>query len=98
MANQYNSEHNIKTLPKWAQQHIACLDQLNDYLEHRNSTLENMHAIMCEPKRNWFTLPFSYDDEKTIHLWLLEKDQPVPVCALSKGDLLFVGRAKKENG
>lgn len=88
-------EHNIKTLPIWAQRHICHLEQMNDYLESRNKTIEDMNAIMCEPKRDWFTLPFSYDGDKSIHLWLLDKDQPLPVCALGKGDLLFVGRSKK---
>jgi hypothetical protein len=96
MANQYTSEHNIETLPKWAQYAFNQLSELNVGLNIRMQTLQDINAIMCEPKRDWFTLPFSHDDNKPIHLWLLDKDQPISVCSLGKGDIIFVGRAKKD--
>ncbi|MFA5299876.1 MAG: hypothetical protein WC389_16955 [Lutibacter sp.] len=88
--------HDIKTLPKWAQKHINNLNYDINKLQNKMEAIQNMNAIMCEPKRDWFTLPFSFKDEKPVHLWLLNYDQPFSVCSLSKGDLIFVGRAKKE--
>lgn len=98
MANQYTSKHDLKTLPEWAKQQIITQQMNIEYLQQKMQTIQNINAIMCEPKRDWFTLPFSHDDEKPVHLWLLDKDQPISVCSLSKGDLLFVGRAKKDVG
>ncbi len=96
MANQYTSEHKIKTLPKWAQYLISELNGKLVANEQRMLTVQNMNAVMCEPKRDWFTLPFEHKDDKPIRLWLLNYDEPFPVCDLGKGDLLFVGRARKE--
>ena len=87
--------HDIATLPKWAQLHIKSLELKAESAKSKLETLEKMQAITCEPQRDWFTLPFSHDGNKPIHLWLLNLDYPYPVCALGKGDLLFVGRAKK---
>ena len=96
MANQYTSKHDLKTLPQWAQSIIYEQTSIICGLDDKLETIQNINAVMCEPKREWFTLPFSHDDGKPVHLWLLDKDQPISVCSLSKGDLLFVGRAKKD--
>jgi hypothetical protein len=87
--------HNIESLPKWAQCHIYGLELKARVAWDRNETVQKLNAIMCEPKRDWFTLPFNYDGNKPIHLWLLNFDQLMSVCSLGKGDLLFIGRAIK---
>lgn len=96
MANQYTSKHDLNTLPKWARLHITSIEAELYHLQNKFNTVQSINAIMCEPKRDWFTLPFSYDGDKPIHLWLLNFDQPLSVCSLGKGDLLFVGRANKD--
>ena len=92
---EFVDNHDLATLPKWARTHIEALKLKADVAWSRLESIEKMNAVMCEPKRDWFTLPFAHDDDKPVHLWLLDKDQPLPVCALGKGDLFFVGRAKK---
>jgi hypothetical protein len=90
-----NKYHDINTLPIWAQNHITSLLNEITQLETKMTTLQNMNAVMCEPKRDWFTLPFSFDNYDTVNLWILDKDHPFSVCSYSKGDLLFIGRCKK---
>ncbi len=97
MSNQHTKNHDIKTLPKWAQDKFSDLRFELEKAQKKLSTIEDMNAIMCEPKRDWFTLPFYFKDYDYVHLWLLNHDHPISVCSLGKGDLLFVGRAKKEN-
>lgn len=82
-------------LPKWVESYIKDLQLKLEQTQNKLDTVEKMNAVMCEPKRDWFTLPFLYDGDKpVIHLWLLNYDEPFSICSLSKGDLLFVGRAK----
>ncbi len=83
--------HKIETLPKWAQAYINSLQ-----LEiKRLDSVKQMSAVMAD--RDWFTLPdpFGGCHEDLLHLWILDKDRPFSICALGKGDMLFVGRAKK---
>lgn len=86
--------HNISTLPKWAQGHI---NELEYEIRHRES-LKQLHAVLSEPNRDWFTLPDPVGGchEELLHLWILDKDHPFSICSLGKGDMLFVGRAIKE--
>jgi hypothetical protein len=88
--------HDFNKLPKWTQELIHTLQNELNRLNTKMATLQNMNAIMCEPKRDWFTLPFSFDNYDTVNLWILDKDRPFSVCSLSKGDLLFIGRKSKD--
>jgi hypothetical protein len=93
-----NKLHSFDTLPKWANEYIATIETEIERLQDKLTTTQNMNAVMCDPKRDWFTLPFNHDNDKIIHLWLLDYDQPIRVCSLRKGDLFFVGRGKKDGG
>jgi hypothetical protein len=88
-----NKPHKLETLPKWAQWHINNLETEIRHLQ----ALKQMHAVLSEPDRDWFTLPNSIGgcDKETMHLWILTSDHPFPVCSLYKNDMLFVGRATK---
>lgn len=88
-----NKPHKLETLPKWAQWHINNLETEIKHLQN----LKQLHAVLSEPDRDWFTLPNPIGGchEECMNLWLLNKDHPFSVCALGKGDMLFVGRAKK---
>lgn len=83
--------HNIKKLPKWAQEHINCLENKIRDLQ----ALEKMHAVLSDKDRNWFTIPSAaIDNWSHTNFYILKNNSAVPVCSLGKGDLLFVGRAK----
>lgn len=88
--------HDIESLPKWAQSHIYGLELKAKIALDRNETVQKINAIMCEPKREWFTISNPVDN--TQHgfrqLWVIDRDDPRPICSLGKGDVLFVGRAK----
>ena len=85
--------HDIKTLPKWAQNSIRKLQYDVKLLR----TLENMHNILSDPKRDWFRLcpPKGCTDDE-LGLWILNNNNPLRVCTLYKGDEMFIGRATKE--
>lgn len=63
----------------------------------RLQSLKQLHAVLSEPERDWFTLPDPIGGchEETLNLWILDKNRPFSICSLGKGDILFVGRAKK---
>ena len=80
-------------LPKWAQQKLNALRTTVRELE----TYRTMHAVLEDKERDWFTLPdpFNGCTEDELNLWILTKNHPFSICALYKGDLLFIGRAHK---
>lgn len=86
-------QHNEKTLPKWARERLNSLRSDIELME----SYRQLHAILFDKDRDWFTLPDPIngcnDDELT--LWVLTKNHPFPVCVLYKGDMLFIGRATK---
>jgi hypothetical protein len=86
------SPHIIETLPKWAQSLIWDMEW---EILHRES-LKQLHTVLADPDRNWFTLPDPVGGchEESLKLWILDKDHPFSICDLGKGDILFVGRAK----
>jgi len=79
-------KHDIKKLPKWAQDLIRDMTLEIDGLK----ALRKIHSILSAPHRDWFTIKALTRDLK---LWMLDKDAPHCVCVLSKDDMLFVGRA-----
>lgn len=86
--------HDIKTLPKWAQDYINTLR--TDIRSIR--ALEEIHAILEDKERDWFTLPDPINgcNDESLGLWVLYKDAPFKVCMLYKGDMVFVGRVNKQ--
>lgn len=80
-------------LPLWAQRRMNSLRTTIKELE----AYRQMHAVLEDKERDWFTLPDPCngcnDDE--LKLWILTKNHPFPICTLFKGDLLFIGRAHK---
>jgi len=91
-------DHDITKLPKWAQEHIASLDQRIVHLRWRITALKSAHAILVKNEREWFVVPNAGEEVYT--LWRFFRNQPFAVCSLSDGDLLLVGRAahKKDDG
>jgi hypothetical protein len=87
-------EHKIESLPKWAQDKILILE----FEIQRRESLKQLHAVLADPDRDWFTLPDPVGGchEEHLNLWILDKDHPFSICSLGKGDMLFVGRTKKE--
>ena len=90
--------HKIETLPKWEQTHIR---DLNAQIRERDA-IAKMHAILSDAKRDWFVVgnvfpgPRGHESLEPITLWSLRGESPHAVCSISPGDLMFVGRAKKE--
>ena len=78
----------VGKLPKWAQK---CIDDLIFEVNRRDG-LVVAHGLLCDEKRDWFTIPNK--SEGTMHLWLLNKDRPHSICSLDEGDVLLVGRRK----
>lgn len=90
-------QHDERTLPRWAQRRLRSLRLRVDALQ----SLRTAHSVLQD--RDWFTLPgpMDQDDAGPRQLWLLNKDHPFPVCSLSRGDVLLVGRVQhhpKEEG
>ena len=89
--------HNIESLPKWAQCHIYALEMAADIAINQRNKVEDINAIMSNPKRNWFTInnPVELIEQQNCQLWVIKSDDPRPVCSLGKGDVLFIGRVTK---
>lgn len=83
-------------LPKWAQNLIHSKNKDIEVLKRRNENLEKINSILQE--NEWFTIkaPYYVKENEYIHLWIFEKDNPTAICSLGSGDILFVGRKKKE--
>lgn len=86
-------EERILKLPKWAQEYIQ---HLKAEVEIRNS-LVKAHAVLCDEDRDWFTIRNLEMDDSVMHLWILNKDKPFPVCDLTRKDILIVGRGNKRS-
>jgi len=86
--------HDFNKLPKWAKDNIATLANEVNRLNSRLTTITQMHTVLSDKDRSWFTLtdPINGCNQEHLHLWILDTDHPYTVCSLNKGDLLFVGR------
>lgn len=87
-------QFNESKLPVWVQLRLKKLRTTIHELE----SYRQMHAILEDKERDWFTLPdpFNGCNEEELNLWILTKNHPFSICALYKGDLLFIGRAHKQ--
>ena len=88
------NNHKESILPKWARQRLSSLRTTIYELE----SYRKMHAVLSDKERDWFTLPdpFNGCNDDELNLWILTKNHPFSICALYKGDLLFIGRAHKQ--
>ena len=88
--------HRLEVLPKWAQAYINVLLSEINHLQ----ALKKLHSLLADKDRDWFTLPGPVNgcNQDHLSLWVLHTDDPMPVCTLYKGDMLFVGRAKEKEG
>lgn len=78
----------IEKLPKWAQRYIQQLE-----LEiGRRDGLVTAHSLLCDEKREWFTIT-GPKREENMKLWLLKHDKPLPVCSIGPEDVILVARA-----
>jgi hypothetical protein len=85
---------NLSILPQWAQDYIKDLKYEIDRLQ----AIKEMHAILTEKNRTWFTLPGpeNHSDREVIKLWVFNRDDPLQVAVLFPGDKLFIGRKREE--
>jgi regulator of replication initiation timing len=83
-----------RKLPKWAQNRLDKLRMENDLLRSRLDNVQAMNAVMCDPRRDWFTVhgPNFQDEEDYRDLFVLYRNGAHAVCSIGRGDLLFVGR------
>ena len=83
-------KHDIKTLPKWAQELIA-------KKEHELANLRKAHALLSDPERNWFTVKgHDFQDGHWWNLYSLSNSGAVPVCSIGRGAVLLVGHPKNK--
>jgi hypothetical protein len=73
-------------LPKWAQSHIA---ELEDRVRRAEATIP-----WTEPGMEWFTL---LKDSEPETIWLCDRNGTHAIASIGKGDRVFVGRARKAN-
>ena len=90
------AEKRDEKLPCWAQSLISELRVHIQLLQNENDVLRSMSTFTVGDKRDWFTIPGPAfePDEEVRRLYVLNRNDPLPICSLSKKDLLFVGRAK----
>lgn len=79
-------KHNIETLPKWAQRHIA-------ELEARVKTAEAT-IPWTAPGMEWFTLFWPGPHRAPQRLFTCDEGGTNSVCSLGPNDWVFVGRGK----
>lgn len=84
-------KHNISTLPKWAQKHIADLEAKVRSKDIERQRIEAM-IPWTEEGMDWFTLGGTKHDP--YKLFVLSRDAAHPVCSLGADDRVFIGRAK----
>lgn len=82
--------HHIETLPKWTQKML----QAQDREIARLQALRQAHEILSDPDSNWFTVR-NIESEGFV-LFRLFRDQAQAICSLGPGDILIVGRAKRD--
>lgn len=76
----------IDRLPKWAQRHIAALEER---VQRAECTIP-----WTEEGMEWFTL---LKDSEPETIFLCDKNGTHPIAMIGKGDRVFVGRARKPN-
>lgn len=88
-------KHQITSLPKWAQDLILEERGKRASAEHDLQRLRQAHCLL--ENHDWFTVnsPCA-EDEQPHKLWSLIHEIPHAVCSLGPGDILLVGRRKKD--
>lgn len=90
--NSAANQHDEHTLPKWAQTKLAEARTLAARAQADLARLQQAHVLLSS--HEWFTVPNRRQDG-IMKLWMLYPDHPFPVCSLSPGDILLVGRASR---
>jgi len=87
--------HDESKLPLWAQERLAAARREVGRISGELERLRTAHSLL-EDGKDWFTLPgpSSAGADHFTRLWYMAKDDPRPICALGKGDVLLVGRSK----
>lgn len=87
-------KHDIKKLPKWAQQLIESKESELAVLKRQKEQTEAAHTIIKE--HEWYPLHGPSVLEKQDHytLFVLFENAAHAVCCLSKGDVLLIGKCK----
>lgn len=85
-------KHSIEKLPKWAQNEIFKRDLQIRELSQRVETMERINRLMDTHK--WTTIPPVSED---MRLHRLYKDSATCVMSLGKGDMLFIGRKRRQD-
>lgn len=83
--------------PKWVRELVAKLRTEREDLERRMLRLEQAHEILN--KRDWFAIygernPKIPEGEMR-RVWIINRDDPYPVCSIGYNDVLLIGRARK---
>jgi len=87
----------LRKLPQWAQRHIAQFEQEIEAQRRAMERLREAHSILFT--REWFVLNGpnpTWTDRERYRLWILNRDDALPVCSLGPGDVLLVGRERKK--
>jgi sugar phosphate isomerase/epimerase len=88
----------ISKLPKWAQRVIKELRQEAIRANTKLNEIEKAHSVLLE--KEWMTVnhdqAFENTWAKSMRLFTLHLDHAQPVCSIGRGDILLIGRAKKE--
>jgi hypothetical protein len=83
--------HDISKLPKWAQVHIAKVENERGSALRALEFTRQAHTVL--QGRKWFTIPGPpAPNEKPRHPWWSNHEHPFPACSLSHGDVLLIGR------
>ena len=92
------TEHKEDSLPRWAQDRLEALrDEIRDR-DRAIAKLKEAHSLLFD-STTWFTVsgPTNDTTRSTYRLWMLDRDEPIAVCALGPNDRLLVGRFGKGN-
>jgi hypothetical protein len=94
--------HDIATLPLWARKRFEDYELQLSRLRRDMDALQAAHALLASG-RQWFTIPgpplssvYPLHGKDCYRLWFLSADGALPACSLYVGDVLLVGRQKKE--
>ena len=82
--------HHESTLPKWAQARLATLREELACLQG----LKNLTGILDTEKHKWLSIdgPHENSENESTKIWALKENEPLCICSLGKGDVLFVGQ------
>lgn len=76
-------KHDVKKLPKWAQDQLRLITRQRDNAELKLKVMESPHIVLKQ------------EDGGSVHIWRFEHNSPVCITTLLKGDVLFVARNQR---